>query len=139
MKALSLGLPFALNARHAIAALALAGTATFLAPAPAQALIEYPYCMKVYTRDQYEDCSYSTLAQCQLSASGRSAMCYRDPFYRGAPGTPYVVREPRVPYSPFGNIDPYYDPYRVAPAPVPSRHIHRKPRNKTQHKTHRAP
>lgn len=124
-------LPFGLSARHAVAAVVLACGGSVLAPVPAQALIEYPYCMRVYTRDQYEDCSYSTLAQCQLSASGRSAMCYRDPFYRGAPGTAYVVREPRVPYSPFGNINPYYDPYRATVAPPPSRHIHRKPKRKT--------
>ncbi|GAA3852869.1 DUF3551 domain-containing protein [[Pseudomonas] carboxydohydrogena] len=99
-------------------------------PSPAQALIEYPYCMKVYTRAPYEDCSYSTLAQCQMSASGRSAMCYRDPFYAGRPGSPYVIKQPRVPYSPFGNIDPDYDPYRVTQAPGPHRAIRHKHKRK---------
>ncbi len=109
----------------------LMGTAT---SSPAQALIDYPYCMKVYTRDQYTDCSYSTLAQCQMSASGRSAMCYRDPFYDGPPGSPYVIKQPRVPYSPFGsNIDPNYDPYRVAPAPGPRRQVRHKHKRKTHH------
>lgn len=118
--------------RPALAALALAVGAGALAPSPAQALIDYPYCMKVYTRDQYEDCSYSTLAQCQMSASGRSALCYRDPFYEGRPGSPYVIKQPRVPYSPFGNIDPNYDPYRVTPAPGP----HRTVRHRHKRKTH---
>ena len=127
------------TARHrlvfALPALGLALAFVTAIPAPAQALIDYPYCMKVYTRDQYEDCSYSTLAQCQMSASGRSALCYRDPFYEGRPGSPYVIKEPRVPYSPFGsNIDPYYDPYSVAPALVPSRHV----RHKHKRKTHQA-
>lgn len=117
-----------------LAALALIVGASALMPSPAQALIHYPYCMKVYTRSPYEDCSYSTLAQCQLSASGRSAMCYRDPFYEGRPGTPYVITQPRVPYSPFGNIDPNYDPYRVAPAPGPQRSV----RHKHKRKTHQA-
>lgn len=57
--------------------------------APASAEINYPYCMHVYTRDQYVDCSYSTLAQCQAAGSGRPTMCYLDPFYKGNPGTPY--------------------------------------------------
>jgi hypothetical protein len=118
----------------AFSALGLAlfmGTAT---PSPAQALIEYPYCMKVYMRFSYEECSYSTLAQCQMSASGRSAECYRDPFYDGPPGSPYVIKQPRVPYSPFGsNIDPNYDPYRVAPAPGPHRHVRHKHKRKMHH------
>jgi hypothetical protein len=126
------------TARHrlvlAIPALGLAMAFVTAIPAPAQALIDYPYCMKVYTRDQYTDCSYSTLAQCQMSASGRSALCYRDPFYEGRPGSPYVIKEPRVPYSPFGsNIDPYYDPYSVAPVPAPSRHVRHKHKRKTHH------
>jgi hypothetical protein len=35
---------------------------------------------------------------------------------------------------PFGsNIDPNYDPYRVAPAPGPHRHIRHKHKRKTHH------
>ena len=68
-----------------LAVLPIVGTA------PARAAIDYPYCMRVYNRDQYVDCSFSTLAQCQATASGRSAMCYRDPFYKGKPGSPYYV------------------------------------------------
>jgi len=117
-----------------IPALGLAVAFVTAIPAPAQALIEYPYCMRVYTRFQYEECSYSTLAQCQMSASGRSAECYRDPFYDGAPGSPYVIKQPRVPYSPFGsNIDPSFDPYRVAPVPVPSRQVRHKHKRKTHY------
>jgi hypothetical protein len=115
----------------ACSALGLALFGSMAVPSPAQALIEYPYCIKVYTRFSYEECSYSTLAQCQMSASGRSAMCYRDPFYDGPPGSPYVIKQPRVPYSPFGsNIDPTYDPYRAAPAPAPHRHVRQKHKRK---------
>ncbi|CAM5379321.1 hypothetical protein AFEL58S_01697 [Afipia felis] len=116
--------------RPALAAFALTIAAGGLMPSPAEALISYPYCMKVYMRVPYEDCSFSTLAQCQMSASGRSAMCYRDPFYQGRPGTPYVITQPRVPYSPFGNIDPDYDPYRVAPAPAPQPRARHKQKRK---------
>lgn len=113
-----------------IPAMVLAMAFTTAGTTPAHALIEYPYCMKIYSRAPYEDCSYSTLAQCQFSASGRSAMCYRDPFYEGRPGSPYVIKQPRVPYSPFGNIDPDYDPYRVTPAPGPHRSVRHKHKRK---------
>ncbi|HEY0235904.1 MAG TPA: DUF3551 domain-containing protein [Afipia sp.] len=71
---------------------------------PAHAEIDYPYCMKVYSRDWYVDCRFSTLAQCQASASGRSAECYLDPFYKGKPGSPYHVGPT---YLPSGG---YYGP-----------------------------
>jgi hypothetical protein len=32
----------------------------------------------------YYDCSFTTLAQCAASASGRSAQCDANPFYAGA-------------------------------------------------------
>lgn len=110
-------------------AVALACLFAIASPSPAKAEIDYPYCMKVYVPGgPYTDCSFSTLAQCQMSASGRSALCYRDPFYEGAPGSPYVVKRPRFPYSPFGNIDPNYDPYRIDQPTVskPRHHQHRK-------------
>ncbi len=71
---------------------------------PAHAEIDYPYCMKVYSRDWYVDCRFSTLAQCQASASGRSAECYLDPFYKGKPGSTYYVGKS---YLPSGG---YYGP-----------------------------
>src|ERR1700745_274957 len=112
---------------------ALATIVTGISTEPAKAVTNYPYCMKVYVvGGPYEDCSYSTYAQCQASASGRSALCYRDPIYPGPPGSAYVTRPPRYPYSPFGsNIDPNYDPYRGwaqqgAPAPQPHHKRHYK-------------
>jgi len=108
---------------------AFAAILTVMVAPPAKAEIDYPYCLRAYIRGgSYDDCSYSTYAQCKASASGRSAECFRDPFYAGAPGTPYVVKKPRYPYSPFGsNIDPNYDPYRnwdqqQAPAHQKKRH-----------------
>ncbi len=32
----------------------------------------------------YEDCSYYTMAQCAMSASGRAAQCNLNPYYAGA-------------------------------------------------------
>jgi hypothetical protein len=46
---------------------------------------DYPVCLRVYTNyhDWYDECSYTSIAQCQMSASGRSAQCMENPFYAG--------------------------------------------------------
>lgn len=36
---------------------------------------DYPVCLKVYGPATYYECRYTTMAQCQASASGRSAQC----------------------------------------------------------------
>jgi hypothetical protein len=56
------------------------------APARAQAYDPHsPVCMHVVgLGSSYYDCSFTTLAQCAASASGRSAQCYANPFYAGA-------------------------------------------------------
>ena len=44
----------------------------------------YPVCMHVVgLGSSYYDCSFTTLAQCAASASGRSAQCAANPFYAG--------------------------------------------------------
>jgi hypothetical protein len=75
----------------------MAGTilaATLAATAPAHAQTydpAYPVCLQVYQGfvDYYFECHYTTMAQCQATASGRSASCVVNPYYkgRGAPGT----------------------------------------------------
>ncbi len=77
--------------------------------------------MKVYNRDWYVDCRFSTMAQCQASASGRSAECYRDPFYKGKPGSPYYVGPT---YRP--NLDGIYDPYAVPASPAKRQYRHKR-------------
>lgn len=114
-----------------VPATALAALISGPSISPAQAVTYYPYCARIYIQNgSYDDCSFSNYAQCQASASGRSAECFRDPFYPGAPGTPYIIKQPRVQYSPFGsNIDPNYDPYRgyfQEQAPAPKRHHKKK-------------
>ena len=71
--------------RHsALAALAFATTFTAL-PASAQTYgAGYPVCLHVYGPATYYDCSYSSIAQCNASASGRSAQCVIDPFMANA-------------------------------------------------------
>ena len=65
--------------------------AALAAPARAQTYDPaYPVCLQVYQGpvDYYFECAYQTMAQCQMSASGRSASCVVNPYYRGraAPG-----------------------------------------------------
>jgi hypothetical protein len=60
-----------------------------LAGASPAAARDYPYCLEQYGPTSYKECAYSTMEQCKMSASGRAASCYRDPFYP-------VYEEPRV-------------------------------------------
>ena len=59
--------------------------ATILAAVPAHAQTydpAYPVCMQIYRLGGgWIDCSYTSLAQCAASASGRAAMCLTNPFF----------------------------------------------------------
>jgi hypothetical protein len=72
-----------------IPTLAILAIAAVLMAAPAQAQTydpNYPVCLQVYQGfvDYYFDCTYRTMAQCRMSASGRAAQCVVNPF----PGQP---------------------------------------------------
>lgn len=43
----------------------------------------FPVCMRVVPLGggHHEDCTYYTIEQCQMSASGRAAQCNPNPFY----------------------------------------------------------
>ena len=70
----------------ALAILAI-GAAINAAPAHAQTYDPgYPVCLHVYGRISYYECSYTSLPQCKMSASGRSATCEINPYYAQAPG-----------------------------------------------------
>ncbi|MDI1265394.1 MAG: DUF3551 domain-containing protein [bacterium] len=60
------------------------------APARAQTYDpRYPVCIQTYGIDGgIIECSFSTLAQCAASASGRAAQCINNPFFAGGPGSP---------------------------------------------------
>ncbi|WP_027583514.1 DUF3551 domain-containing protein [Bradyrhizobium sp. Ai1a-2] len=54
--------------------------------APAQAQTydpAYPVCLQVYQGmvDYYFECRYTSIPQCQASASGRAAQCVVNPYY----------------------------------------------------------
>jgi hypothetical protein len=84
-----------------IPALAILTTAAVLAAAPARAQTydpNYPVCLQTYGIDGgYIECSYTSLAQCAQSASGRAAQCITNPYFAGAqaPGGPRSRRDRR--------------------------------------------
>jgi Protein of unknown function (DUF3551) len=58
---------------------------------PAQAY-DYPVCLRVYGPATYNECNYTSIAQCKASASGRAAECYPNAFAAvpmGPVGRPY--------------------------------------------------
>jgi len=69
-----------------IPALAILTVATVLTSVPARAQTydpAYPVCLHVYRANYYE-CSYTSLPQCNASASGRAAQCVINPYFAGA-------------------------------------------------------
>jgi hypothetical protein len=50
---------------------------------------DYPVCLHVYGRGSYIECGYTSLAQCQATAQGRSAQCELNPYF--------ALNEPAVP------------------------------------------
>jgi hypothetical protein len=42
---------------------------------------QYPYCMQGATSPGLSNCTFTSRAQCQATASGRRLTCIRNPFY----------------------------------------------------------
>jgi hypothetical protein len=57
----------------------------------------YPVCMQVFGKLSYFDCRYTSLPQCNATASGRSAECLINPYYVN-PGAKPVIRRHRRHY-----------------------------------------
>ena len=77
-----------MKSRHTLAAAALTFLGMALPAAPANAQTydpRYPVCLQVYTgrMDYYFECGYTSMPQCQMSASGRAATCVINPYYQG--------------------------------------------------------
>jgi hypothetical protein len=89
-----------------IVALMMLTIATAFAASPARAQTydpAYPVCLQVYQgwNDYYFECGYTSMAQCQMSASGRSAQCIVNPYYAGRKPVPPKPRKLlRKPASP---------------------------------------
>jgi hypothetical protein len=63
---------------------------TIVAAVPARAQAydpNYPVCLETYGIDGFVDCSFTSMAQCAASASGRAAQCLINPYFaaRGRP------------------------------------------------------
>lgn len=82
--------------RMALAVLAI-GAAALAAPAQAQTYgSNYPVCLHVYGPVSYYECSYGSLAQCNVSASGRAAQCVTNPYVaQAAYGDPPLRKRAR--------------------------------------------
>ena len=85
--------------RRLYALLALAAT-SIAQPASAQTYgAGYPVCLHVYGPVTYYDCAYTSIAQCNASASGRAAQCVLDPYFAQASVPPaYASRRVRRAY-----------------------------------------
>jgi len=72
---------------QALAAAMTLAAITLATPVAAQTYDPaYPVCLQVYQggiADYYFECHYQTMAQCQMSASGRAAQCVVNPYYGG--------------------------------------------------------
>ena len=44
----------------------------------------YPVCLRLNDRTYYYECSYTSLPQCNASASGRAAQCFINPYFASA-------------------------------------------------------
>jgi hypothetical protein len=83
-----------------IPTLAILMIAPVLMGAPARAQTydpAYPVCLQVYQGlvDYYYECAYTSLPQCQASASGRAAQCIVNPYYTGRKTPPPGRRDRR--------------------------------------------
>jgi hypothetical protein len=77
--------------------LAIAVISAVASSAPAQA---YPVCLRVYGDPTYDECNYTTIAQCAATASGRAAQCFVNPFVASAAVVPEGRRHRRS-YGPY--------------------------------------
>ena len=70
-----------------ILALAILTIGTISAAAPARAQTYgggYPVCLHVYGPVSYYECGYTSIPQCNATASGRSALCVVNPYFANA-------------------------------------------------------
>ena len=80
----------------ALAILAI-GAASIAGPAAAQTYaLGYPVCLHVYGPATYYECRYTSLPQCNASASGRAAQCVINPYFASAEEPARYRRHRRV-------------------------------------------
>jgi hypothetical protein len=85
--------------RNLALAILLIATLSAAAPASAQTYAPgYPICMQVWGPINYYDCSFTSLPQCNLSASGRPAQCVVNPYVASAEPLAPIYRHHRHHY-----------------------------------------
>ena len=66
-------------------AILAAAMVSMAGPAAAQTYAPgYPVCLHVWGPANYYECRYTSLAQCNVSASGRAAQCVLNPYVANA-------------------------------------------------------
>jgi hypothetical protein len=78
-----------------ILALAVVAIGTIAAATTARAQTyspDYPVCLHVYGRSSHIECGYTSIPQCQATASGRSAQCEVNPYFAYAEPPVHVYR-----------------------------------------------
>ena len=71
--------------RNLALAILASATVSMAGPAAAQTYAPgYPVCLHVYGPLTYYECRYRSLAQCNVSASGRAAQCVVNPYFANA-------------------------------------------------------
>jgi hypothetical protein len=71
--------------RNLALAILAGATVSMAGPAAAQTYAPgYPVCLHVYGPITYYECRYTSLAQCNGSASGRAAQCVVNPYFATA-------------------------------------------------------
>ena len=88
--------------RFSFGLIMIAGALLAAAPSQAQTFDpRYPVCMHVYSGasgggGDWYDCSFTSLPQCQATATGRSASCDLNPYYPVNMPAPRRYRQPVV-------------------------------------------
>jgi hypothetical protein len=83
--------------RSLVLAVLAIGTVSVAGPAAAQTYApDYPVCLHVYGPATYYECGYTSLAQCNATASGRSAQCVNNPYFANAYQAPPGYRHRRA-------------------------------------------
>ena len=71
--------------RNLALAILASATVSMAGPAAAQTFDpSYPVCLHVYGLITYYECRYTSLVQCNVSASGRAAQCVVNPYFATA-------------------------------------------------------
>jgi hypothetical protein len=71
--------------RNLALAMLAGATVSMAGPAAAQTYAPgYPVCLHVWGPANYYECRYTSLAQCNASASGRAAQCMINPYLASA-------------------------------------------------------